>query len=202
MEIKTIVLHHTASQGKGDGSLEWKAICDACQHTRRAKYPNYICDYHFGVGPTGEIFLGQQLNDPAWHSGNDDINLSSLAVACIGNFEENPMGIQQYNALVDLVVKIKNENPKAVIKLHKEIVPTLCPGRFYPAKKLIDQIYGQNKYKFSDLPSSHLFYKAIMAIVEKGIMHGDGAGEGTFRPNDPVTRGEFAQVLYNWGEKA
>lgn len=199
MEIKTIVLHHTASAGKGSGGDEWNQICQACSVKRGS---TYICDYHFGIGPTGQVFDGQPIDRPAWHSGNDDINDASLAVACIGNFEENPMGVQQEKALIALVVQLKNRYPLACVMLHKEIVATLCPGRFFPARKVIDAIYGQNKYKFSDLPVSNIFHKAIMAIVEKGIMHGDSASEGTFRPDDPVTRGELAQVLYNLTNKA
>jgi hypothetical protein len=202
MNIKTIVLHHTASPGAGDGSLEWKAISDACQAKRRPKYPNYICDYHFGIGPTGEVFLGQQVTDPAWHCGVDAINNESLAVACIGNFEESPMGVQQEKALINLMVKLKKQYPQACVMLHKEIVATLCPGRFYPTRRVLDALSKVNqttKKIFTDLSPENIFCHAIDEIVAKGIMNGDS--EGTFRPNEFVTRGELAQVLYNWSIK-
>jgi hypothetical protein len=193
MNIKTIVLHHTATHGLGDGEFEWEAIKAACQKKRRAIYPHYVCDYHYGVGPTGIIFNGQPPTTPSWHCGIDAINVESLAVACIGNFEEKPMGIQQEEALIKLVVGLKAKYPQAFIKLHKEIVATACPGRFFPARKVIDAVY--QKKVFTDLSESHPFYKAIVEVAKLGWMRGDS--EGTFRPNDPVTRGELAQVIYN-----
>ena len=195
MEIKTIVLHHTATPGTGDGSSEWTAIANNCQKKRRAVYPRYVSDYHYGIGPTGTMFEGQTLSFPAWHCGNDEINLASLAVSCIGNFDINPMTEQQYNGLLVLMIKLHDLYPLAVIKGHQEIVATACPGRFFPFRRLLDEIIKKNQ--FSDVPRSHLFFSAIKEIVASGIMHGDGAGNGTFRPNDPVTRGELAQVICN-----
>jgi hypothetical protein len=107
------------------------------------------------------------------------------------------MGVQQEKALINLMVKLKKQYPQACVMLHKEIVATLCPGRFYPTRRVLDSLCQQKS--FSDLKPSNIFYPAIMGIVAKGIMNGDS--EGTFRPNDPVTRGELAQVLYNLGDK-
>jgi hypothetical protein len=199
MNIKTIVLHHTATHGLGDGEFEWEAIKEACQKKRRAIYPHYVCDYHYGVGPTGIIFNGQPPTTNSWHCGIDAINVESLAVACIGNFEENPMTEQQYKGLLGLIQKIRNMYPLAVIRGHNEIVATACPGRFYPFRRLLDEC--KYKTQFSDVPPYYPFYTAIREVVAKGIMHGDSPREGTFRPSDPVTRGELAQVIYNWGKK-
>ena len=194
MEIKTIVLHHTATPGIGTGGEEWEAIKKACQSKRGG---NYICDYHWGIGPTGILFPGQPDSLPCWHCGVDAINNESLAVACIGNFEEYPMSIQQEIALIVKVLEIKRKHPQAGVRLHKEIVATLCPGRFFPTRKVLDALYARKGFR--DIPESHIFYPAIIAIVSRGIMNGDS--EGTFRPDDPVTRGELAQAFWNWIRK-
>jgi len=109
------------------------------------------------------------------------------------------MPIQQEAALIAKVLELKRRYPLAGVRIHKEIVATDCPGRFFPTRKVIDALYARKQ--FSDLPETNIFYKAIMAVVGRGIMHGDGDGKDTFRPNDPVTRGELAQVLCNWGNK-
>lgn len=205
MKIKTIVLHHTATSGTGDGSGEWVAIKRNI-HPKRP--PEYLCDYHWGIGPTGVVFPGQLENNPCWHCGNDDINNASLAVACIGNFEEHPMGVEQERALIDFILVLKRKYPLAWVRIHKEIVATNCPGRFYPTRKVLDALAGLRgsgsgsvggKKRFSDLDESNIFYNAIMVVVGKGIMNGDS--EGTFRPSEFVTRGELAQVLCNYMEK-
>ena len=48
------------------------------------------------------------------------------------------------------------------------------------------------KPAFSDTPSKW-YNKAINAVVARGIMR--GYSDGTFRPNAPITRAEFAQMI-------
>lgn len=48
---------------------------------------------------------------------------------------------------------------------------------------------------FSDV-AGHWAIQAIQWASEEGIAAGDG--DGTFRPNDSITREEFAQMLYNY----
>jgi hypothetical protein len=189
-KITYLILHHTASPGAGDGSAEWTQICKNCQLVRGGAY---LCDYHYGIGPTGVLFEGQLESNPSWNCGNDDINYESIAVACIGNFEVNLMSSAQKNRLFQTVRELKLRFPDAKVMLHKEIVPTLCPGKNYPTQELLACI--QPVKFFSDVKTSNLFYKAIQYVANLGLMNGDS--EGTFRPTDPVTRGELAQVLYN-----
>jgi len=178
MLVKTIVLHHTATPGLGDGSSEWQAIKKACQTKRGGDYQG---DYHYGIGPKGDLFEGQLERNPCWHCGDDTINHESLAIACIGNFELNPMGKAQKNRLIQTVRELQRRFPRAVLKLHKEIVPTLCPGQFYPTIQEITS--GGTEMIFSDLSLSDIFYPAICAVVKKGVMHGPAK-----EPSDPMTR--------------
>jgi hypothetical protein len=46
---------------------------------------------------------------------------------------------------------------------------------------------------FSDVPRSHWAYKEIMEMAERGIIN--GYNDGTFRPNNRVTRAEFAKIM-------
>ena len=46
---------------------------------------------------------------------------------------------------------------------------------------------------FSDVCGSDWFYKAVGAAVGYGLIEGDT--EGTFRPNDNITRAEFTAVI-------
>jgi S-layer homology domain len=51
--------------------------------------------------------------------------------------------------------------------------------------------------QFTDVPPSHPFYEAIMALAAAGLMTGEPQSNGTrkFYPERPITRGEFAAVL-------
>ena len=55
------------------------------------------------------------------------------------------------------------------------------------------------KLSFTDVNSSHKFYKAIRWAVGKGIIK--GYKDKTFRPEVGVTRGEAATMLWRWAGK-
>lgn len=48
---------------------------------------------------------------------------------------------------------------------------------------------------FKDVKPNNWFYKAVKWMAEKGYMK--GYEDGTFRPNEPLTRAEYAQAEYN-----
>jgi len=47
--------------------------------------------------------------------------------------------------------------------------------------------------KFSDVPRQHWAYEAINEMADKGIIK--GYSDGTFRPNNRITRAEFAKIM-------
>jgi len=47
--------------------------------------------------------------------------------------------------------------------------------------------------RFSDVPSNHWAYKEITEMAERGIIQ--GYKDGKFRPNNKVTRAEFAKIM-------
>lgn len=49
---------------------------------------------------------------------------------------------------------------------------------------------------FSDVNAQSWFYKEVETLYNVGII--DGYDDGTFRPNDPVTRAEFATLAAKW----
>ena len=59
--------------------------------------------------------------------------------------------------------------------------------------------YGRLKVNFSDVNSSVSYYKAIQWAVSRGIIV--GFKDGTFRPNEPVTRRQVAVMLWRYQGK-
>jgi S-layer homology domain len=49
--------------------------------------------------------------------------------------------------------------------------------------------------QFTDVPQGSTFYSYIQCLVCKGIV--SGYPDGTFRPNNPVTRGQAAKMIAN-----
>lgn len=191
MKVEAIVIHHTATNGKGDGSAEWQAICLACQ---RRRGPNYLCDYHYGIGPTGKIFNGQPPDKVSYHCGDDYLNEHSLAVSFIGNFQENVISPAQFTSGVSFLKGIISKYKGVKLLKHNDIVATLCPGKNFPFAELRNKIYSNDKL-FPDVDERMWYADAIKKVVELGLMKGDS--EGTFRPDEPITRAELAQVLLN-----
>lgn len=60
-----------------------------------------------------------------------------------------------------------------------------------------------SEIKFSDVAETDKGYEAIYKLVNAGVLVGDG--DGTFRPNDGLTRAEFCKIInliFNYKEKA
>ncbi|RBP91542.1 transglycosylase-like protein with SLT domain [Cytobacillus firmus] len=51
------------------------------------------------------------------------------------------------------------------------------------------------KKAFSDVPSNKFYYSAVNALKEAAVL--EGYEDGTFRPDQPITRAEFATLLAN-----
>lgn len=146
IEVKYIVIHHSGiNLDKNDitGEKQWQSICKNHQKEWRQKFPWTIAPYHYGIGPKGDIFKGQDENFFCIHAGDDFYNFRSLAICFIGNFEESKLTMEALkvgaNLVRDLMVKygVKKEN----VLRHKDIIETQCPGKFFPwdsFKKLIE----------------------------------------------------------------
>ncbi|MBD1917976.1 MULTISPECIES: S-layer homology domain-containing protein [Cyanophyceae] len=58
---------------------------------------------------------------------------------------------------------------------------------------LVAQIPAQAQTTFSDVPSDYWAAQFIQALVDRGVIR--GFADGSFRPNDPITRAQFAVLV-------
>ncbi len=145
--LTQIVLHHSATDatlGSADpeGAALWAAIERNHQKRWEKAVPDYICDYHFGIGPAGTVFAGQPLAMVAFNCGNARINAVSVAVCFLGNFQLVRMPLAQYLAGVEFLRSLcaQHSIPLSRIILHREVPDertgisgfTACPGRWFP----------------------------------------------------------------------
>lgn len=190
-KIDLIVIHHTATDYQAnetdtDGEKIFESI--KRQHHERAVKEgwgdNYVMDYHFVVGRTGKVFVGQPVEQVAFHCGNYAKNLTSIAVCFLGNLEKYPPSKEQIDAGVKLVQELVGDyNVKTILK-HKDIVNTDCPGKYFPWDTFIKKVFSSDFDKESD--------ESWKWCIDNGIFKPDNTSDYATRP---ISRKEFAVFL-------
>jgi N-acetyl-anhydromuramyl-L-alanine amidase AmpD len=205
--IKYIVLHHSATDYQAnkddiDGKLIGRTICDRAQEKWKKEYPDYICDYHFIIGHTGEVFKAQPVEQPAWHCTNYQANLVSVGICFLGNFENIEMPIEQFNAGVQLIKTLMQQYNIPLINIirHRDVVSdishtansTECPGKNFPYVHLLDAL--RDSEPFFDIGEDYKYINEVKELKALGIVKGDGYGN--LRPKEYITREETILLIY------
>jgi len=116
-----IILHHAA------------ADCTAEQthlYHRDSKGWSGI-GYNLFVGLDGKVYAGRPINAVGAHCVG--YNANSVGICFAGNFETSTMSAAQIAAGKKAVAYARSYYPSAIIKLHRELDATACPGRNFPA---------------------------------------------------------------------
>jgi N-acetyl-anhydromuramyl-L-alanine amidase AmpD len=205
--IKYIILHHSATDYQSnkddiDGKVIAKTICDRAQEKWKKDYPAYICDYHFIIGHTGEVFKAQPVEQPAWHCTNYQANLASIGICFLGNFENIEMPIEQFNAGVKLTKTLMEEYNVSLANVlrHRDVVSdithtansTQCPGKNFPYIHLLDAL--RDGEPFFDIGEDYPYINEVKTLKQLGIIKGDG--KGYLKPMDYITREEAMIIAY------
>jgi N-acetyl-anhydromuramyl-L-alanine amidase AmpD len=86
--------------------------------------------YHFYVRKDGSIYRGRPINSTGAHVSN--YNSQCLGICFEGNFEKEQMPEAQLNAGKELIAYVRGLYPNALIRKHKDLNATACPGRYFP----------------------------------------------------------------------
>ncbi len=153
-----------------------------------------------------------QEDDGGFSSGNDWMsngsNASSTAWVLQGLIAAgaNPSGVQWIkggNNPISYLLNLQNQNgwynwkaevmaspvtttAQTIMALTQKPFPVnvdYCPDKTMPAEKS----------RFSDLSSGYWAYKSIIGLVDAGVLN--GYPDGTFKPENRVTRAEFTRYL-------
>ncbi|WP_332647575.1 S-layer homology domain-containing protein [Lysinibacillus sp. 54212] len=79
---------------------------------------------------------------------------------------------------------------KKVQKLNRAAVATVLAAS---GVSVVAPVIPEASVKFKDLDSNAYYYQPVLELTERGIVA--GFGDGTFRPNSPVTRGQAAKMI-------
>lgn len=127
-----IIVHHSAS------SEDCAATIDAAHLARgwdglgyNFVIDNGACGTADGGVETAQRWVAQVEGA---HAGVPLYNEEGIGVVLIGNFEETRPTAEQMAALVELVRWLQKEYniPASNVLRHKDIKPTLCPGKNFP----------------------------------------------------------------------
>jgi LysM repeat protein len=138
---KYIVAHHSATAVGSARSFD--------RSNRQHGMKNGLA-YHFVIGngrgsPDGLIEVGsrwrQQLH--GGHVSKWEFNNHGIGICLVGNFENTRPTAKQMDSLHKLITFLGGNllNNRYQFYVHREINPTLCPGKLFPTARM-HEIYG------------------------------------------------------------
>jgi len=134
-----IVIHHSASDDWGQEETikkftQW--------HKSRGLAHDGNPAYHVLIGKDWQALV-RPYDTVGYHSGNWAVNLSSLAICLVGNFDDETLTKYQEKKLSDQIFNWENDYSIKKILFHRDVKPTSCPGKNI-THEYIDELLGGN----------------------------------------------------------
>ena len=129
-----IVVHHTATPGATPRGID--------RFHREQRHMENGMAYHFLIGNghgmgDGEIYIGERWKRQiqGGHLASEQLNMSSIGICLVGNFESKPPTERQMKSLDALIRKLRQQTglSMAAVTTHRSIHPrhTSCPGKYF-----------------------------------------------------------------------
>lgn len=138
------------------------------------------------------ININESINNMEFNIG-DNVTVTGTGINCdhIALFVdgENIGGATKTGNIYSYNYKLTKAG-NHTIQLVGRNAPEGTQGSIVIASYPMDIIVSSN---FSDVDKNYYAYKEIQSMVDDGII--DGYPDGTFRPNNQITRAEFAKIL-------
>jgi hypothetical protein len=123
-------------------------------------------DYHYIITKTWVVLKARMLDTPVGSTMNREANRLWVQIALIGNFNNFPPTKEQIIALKQLVKDIRAKKWELVIKLHRDVGITACPGKLFEIEKYDlwqykskgnETIFSLSRY-YSPMPNQKRYY--------------------------------------------
>ncbi len=140
---------------------------------------------HITIFPDGRILLGRDFNQiPASISNR---NTGAFCIEQVGDFDKgkDTQTKEQKQALITVLKFLVNRLGLNIV-YHNEYSTKTCPGSGFMSK---EELMKQVK----DDIAGHWAEKEINQFKKLGILN--GFPDGTFRPDEPMTRAQFAAAM-------
>jgi hypothetical protein len=117
-------------------------------------------------------------------------NSDAIGICIVGDYTKTPPDDETYRFVAALCKQIKTRHPIKEVGGHRDYYATACPGNFFDVEKVRQYVKGGHtvediKGRWSE--------ESINLVVKSGLMK--GYPDGSFKPEQPVTREELATVL-------
>ena len=185
-----IIIHHSATS---EGNAETFRRAHKARGWRDVGY-HYIIGNGTYSGD-GEVETGRPENESGAHCSADGMNFKSIGICLVGNFDIDKPTVAQMEALERLCrdIMARYKIPASKVLGHGEVkgATTNCPGRHFDMAEFRKRLEGK--------PVEKKDYEGHWAqpYIEKAINYGymTGYPDGSFKPDNPITRAEFCRVL-------
>ncbi|MCX8129790.1 MAG: peptidoglycan recognition protein family protein [Clostridia bacterium] len=137
---KSIIIHHSLTK---DGKVvDWTAITK--YHIEHNGWSNN--GYHWGIERVGDKWViqkGRAENVQGAHTKEQGMNVKSIGICVVGNYDIDDLPKQAFDLLVSLIKDINKRYKKSFpIESHNKYAKyKTCPGKKFPLKKLINAVY-------------------------------------------------------------
>jgi len=150
-------------------------------------------DYHFLVGTDGLIYTGRRIDTVGWHASNWEVNVRSIGVCFIGNFDSTVPNSSQYWAGVDLVSKLMEKYKIYNISRHSDYSAKSCPGYSFPFYQFVKDCRRWAGI-YTDVGYDFWAHNAISDLGKMNLIQ--GYPDGSFKANNSITRAEFIYLIW------
>lgn len=134
-----IILHHCA--GNGDVTSI---------HNLHINQNYSGIGYHYYIRKDGSIYAGRPVETIGAHCL--DYNSKSIGICFEGNFENETMNELQKKSGAELVKYLKSIYKSALVKRHKDMNATTCPGKNFPFNDILcEKTYKQELITANDI---------------------------------------------------
>lgn len=119
-----IVLHHAGA-----------SKCSATDIDQWHKNNGWIgIGYHFFITKKGECYEGRPLDKLGAHCTG--FNSRSIGICFEGDFETETLTDVQKRTSIELLKYLNKIYPNAILKRHKDLFNTACPGKKFPFEEI------------------------------------------------------------------
>lgn len=126
--IDMIVLHHADASTCSPQDVHWWHIKNGWSGF----------GYHYFVSKQGVIFKGRQDNIIGSHAKG--YNATSIGICFEGKYNNEIMPQEQLQAGKELIAYLKEKYNITVVKRHKDLMATDCPGSLFPFEEMVGDI--------------------------------------------------------------
>jgi len=182
-----IIIHHSAT-AQGDA--------ETFRRAHKAKGWRDI-GYHYVINngtyrPDGLVEVGRAETESGAHCSADGMNFKSIGICLVGNFDIDKPTIAQMEALERLCrdIMARYKIPVSKVLGHGEVDATNCPGKNFNMAEFRKRLEGGKVAKDYE---GHWAQQYIEKAINAGYMA--GYPDGSFKPDNPISRAEFARVL-------